>query len=206
MGTTYSHYSFVLNSINILLKASFVLKWPESRLASAMWVEKSGHATVVFGRNCCCCRRHLRVEMLVPAQGWNWSLYLGQGHEVAKKEALQIFFLRLLNQALLCGDLLLMISIITSCNHFSFAFEDFLKKIRPRLPKLFFFTKYHESIKRSHRSNGNTTAMMAQNRNSITWFVRVNRKDQLIFYNRGLDCSISRERKPPGFKRHKKGN
>ena len=46
--------------------------------------------------------------------------------------------------------------------------------------------------------------MMAQNRNSITWFVRVNRKDQLIFYNRGLDCSISRERKPPGFKRHKK--
>ena len=46
--------------------------------------------------------------------------------------------------------------------------------------------------------------MMAQNRNSITWFVRVNRKDQLIFYNRGLDCSISRERKPPGFNRQKK--
>ena len=93
MGTTYSHYSFVLNSINILLKASFVLKWPESRLASAMWVEKSGHATVVFGRNCCCCcRRHLRVEMLVPAQGWNWSLYLGQGHEVAKKRLFRFSF------------------------------------------------------------------------------------------------------------------
>ena len=33
---------------------------------------------------------------------------------------------------------------------------------------------------------------------------RENRKDQLIFYNRGLDCSISRERKPPGFKRQKR--
>ena len=80
------------------------------------------------------------------------------------------------------------------------------KENKTAAAKALFFTKYHESIKRSHRSNGNTTAMMAQNRNSITWFVRVNRKDQLIFYNRGLDCSISCERKPPGFKRHKKGN